>query len=111
MTCFLVVLLLLCTCVLTLASSRLVLPLVLLLTQIEQERMLVWDAEAHVSFLPETGALSLKSAAFADSGEYRCIVNGGAGDKKRLGIVRLHVQGKRATAAAQAPVKGNCCHD
>lgn len=65
------------------------------LPQIEEERMLVWDAEAHVSFLPETGALSMKSAAYTDSGVYRCIVNGSPpGDKKRECIVHLHVQGK-----------------
>lgn len=62
--------------------------------------MLVWDAEAHVSFLPETGSLSLKSAAFADSGDYRCIVNTGPlGEKKREAVVSLHVQGKHEEEA------------
>lgn len=53
--------------------------------------MLSWEAESHVSFIPESGALSIRAVSFADSGEYRCIVNG---DKKREGIIKLLVQGK-----------------
>ena len=54
--------------------------------------MLSWEAESHVSFQPETGALSIRAVGFGDSGEYRCIVNG---EKKRDGIVKLLVQGMK----------------
>lgn len=53
--------------------------------------MLSWEAESHVSFQPETGALSIRGVSFTDSGEYRCIVNG---DKKKEGIIKLLVQGE-----------------
>lgn len=53
--------------------------------------MTVWEAEAHVAFLPETGALYFRSVSFADSGEYLCIVNS---ERRRDGLVRFYVQGK-----------------
>ena len=46
----------------------------------------------NVAFLPETGALFFKSCNYADSGEYRCVVNS---ERSKLdsGVVRLFVQG------------------
>ena len=43
----------------------------------------------NAAFMPENGALSIKSVSFADSGEYHCIVN----SKKEDGFVRFFVQG------------------
>ena len=45
----------------------------------------------HVSFVPETGALLLRSVSFRDSGDYLCLVN----NKRENGQVRLMVQGKK----------------
>jgi len=61
--------------------------------QIENERMIVWQVEDHVAFVPENGALSFRAVTFADSGEYHCVVNG----KKEDGVVRFFVQGKKLT--------------
>lgn len=58
--------------------------------QIENQRIINWQVGDHVSFVPETGALLLRSVSFRDSGDYLCLVN----NKRENGQVRLMVQGK-----------------
>ena len=60
------------------------------ITQIENQRIINWQVGDHVSFVPETGALLLRSVSFRDSGDYLCLVN----NKRENGQVRLMVQGK-----------------
>lgn len=43
-----------------------------------------------MSFVPETGALMLRSVSFTDSGDYLCVVN----NKRDNGMARLFVQGE-----------------
>lgn len=57
--------------------------------QVENDRVIHWQFEDNVAFIPERGALSFHKVTFADSGEYHCIVNG----KKEDGVVRFLVQG------------------
>ena len=58
--------------------------------QIENQRIIVWQVGDHVSFVPETGALMLRSVTFTDSGDYLCVVN----NKRDNGMARLFVQGE-----------------
>ncbi|XP_075676436.1 protein tyrosine phosphatase 99A isoform X4 [Dermatophagoides pteronyssinus] len=56
--------------------------------EIENQRIINWQVGDHVSFVPETGALLLRSVSFRDSGDYLCLVN----NKRENGQVRLMVQ-------------------
>ncbi|XP_076351055.1 putative receptor-type tyrosine-protein phosphatase mosPTP-1 isoform X2 [Tachypleus tridentatus] len=59
------------------------------IAEIIGEKVVVWEAKAHVGLQPNTYALRFRNVVYKDSGEYQCIVN----DKKtRKGITRLFVQ-------------------
>lgn len=53
--------------------------------------MTVWEAEGHVAFLPENGALYFRAAQFDDDGEYACMVNE---EKTPDSSIRLLIQGE-----------------
>ncbi|RWS15895.1 neural cell adhesion molecule L1.1-like protein, partial [Dinothrombium tinctorium] len=66
------------------------------LVEIEDERMTLWEAEPHIAFLPETGALLFNPAQHADTGEYFCVVNS---QRRSDGIAHLYVQGTHISSA------------